>query len=130
MAAMTSGGFAPRAQRPPGSAWRSTVRGRGVTGRSSACRAVVRHEAALVAASLPGRQRQIGTDPLARGEYPMRPLHSMMVTLTVIITAVALGQASGAKAARPGQAEQEVRAMIQQYRQALLRRDVAALKRI
>ena len=59
----------------------------------------------------------------------MRHLRTIR-TFTSVVAAVALGQIPGATAPRMGQAEQEVRTMIQQYRQAMVRRDLTALERI
>src|SRR5437762_3193260 len=63
----------------------------------------------------------------------MRHLHrigALIFTVTFVVTPFALGQAWGANASRAGQAEHEVLTTLHQYRQALVRRDVATLERI
>jgi uncharacterized protein (TIGR02246 family) len=59
----------------------------------------------------------------------MRHLYRI-AALTLVVTTWALGPAWGANASRTVPAKQEVRMLLHQYRQALVRRDVAALARL
>src|SRR5437867_1392023 len=66
---------------------------------------------------------------LGRRRTHMRPV-ARIATLTFLAIALALGPAIGVQASRRDVAAQEVKRMVQQYRQALVRRDLATLDRI